>query len=184
MERLFTQEYGSYINRWVLYCTERKTDPLQQTVSTALDFLVSLYKQNLNYSRIHTARYHLSAIVHIPQLTYLTSGHPSYAKRFMRGIFQDRPLPPTYTKTCNVQTLLEHIRCMQVHTLKTLTFKLVILVALTTAQRVQTLELMDITGMVQEQGSLTFILDGNLKQTKPNRSSSERMVRLLTCIST
>ena len=62
--------------------------------------------------------------------------------------------------------------------LKDITLKLVILVALTTAQRGQSLHLMDIANMVQEKDMLTFMLASPVKQTKPGRPLSELTVQL------
>ena len=63
-------------------------------------------------------------------------------------------------------------------TLKDLSLKLVILVALTTAQRGQSLHLMGAANMVHEENSLVFMLGSAIKQTKPGRSSSELTIKL------
>lgn len=52
------------------------------------------------------------------------------------------------------------------------------LVPLTTAQRGQSLHLLDTLNMVQEETAYTFLLDSNLKQSKPGRSTSELVVKL------
>jgi len=61
--------------------------------------------------------------------------------------------------------------------LKHLTLKLVMLVALTTAQGGQSLHLLDTLNMVQEETAYTFMLDSNLKQSKPGRSTSDLVVK-------
>ena len=62
--------------------------------------------------------------------------------------------------------------------LKDLTLKLVMLVALTTAQRGQSLQLLDIQNMVQEDTSCTFMIISNQKQSKPGKSTSDLVIRL------
>ena len=62
--------------------------------------------------------------------------------------------------------------------LKDLTMKLAMLVALTTAQRGQSIHLMDIKGMVAEKEAYTFMLGTNIKQSRPTKSPSERIIRL------
>ena len=99
----------------------------------------------------------------------------------MKGIFQSRPALPRYNKTWDVQTLLQYLLSMKDTkdlTLKELTLKLVILVALTTVQRGQSLHLMDTANMVHEHNSLVFMLGSAIKQTKPGRSSSELTIKL------
>jgi len=62
--------------------------------------------------------------------------------------------------------------------LKDLTLQLVMLVALTTAQRGQSLHLLDTPHMVQEETAYMFMLNSNLKQRKPGRSTSELVIKL------
>ena len=101
----------------------RETDPIHPTVSTAPDFLVSLYEQNLSYSSINTARCALSAIIDLPERNQ-TFGQHADVKRFMKGTFQNRPSKPRYNKTRDVKIVLKHITSMpetEALTLKQLT---------------------------------------------------------------
>ena len=52
------------------------------------------------------------------------------------------------------------------------------LVALTTAQRGQSLQLLDTQNMVQEETAYTFTLNSNLKQSKPSKSTSDLVIKL------
>ena len=62
--------------------------------------------------------------------------------------------------------------------LKDLTMKLAMLVSLTTAQRGQSVHFMDTKGMVAEKEAYTFMLSTNIKQSRPTKSPSERIIRL------
>lgn len=62
--------------------------------------------------------------------------------------------------------------------LKGLTIKLAMLVALTAAQRGQSIHLMDIKGMVAGKEAYKFMLTINIKESKPTKSPSERIIRL------
>ena len=101
--------------------------------------------------------------------TYPTFGEHPDVKRFMKGIFQSRPPLPRYDcKTWDVNLVLQYICSMgnsQELSLKDLTLKLVMLVALTTAQRGQSLQLLDTQNMVEEETAYTFMLNSNLKQS-------------------
>ena len=99
----------------------------------------------------------------------------------MKGIFQSRPALPRYNKTWNVDTMLQYLLSLpdtNALSLKDITLKLVILVAITTAQRGQSLHLMDIANMVKEKDSLTFMLASSIKQTQPGRPLSELTIQL------
>ena len=61
--------------------------------------------------------------------------------------------------------------------LKELTLKLAMLIALTTAQRSQSVHLLDNLGMVQEENKLYFLLNSNIKQSKPGGTSSDLVVK-------
>lgn len=124
-----------------------------------MDFLTSLYDEGLSYSSINSARCALSAILESPASAYPTFGEHPDVKRFMKGIFQSRPPLPRYCKTWDVNLVLQYIGSMgnsQELSLKDLTLKFVMLVALTTAQRGQSLQLLDTQNMVQEETAYTY----------------------------
>ena len=175
------QQYGTYISKWLLFCSKREINPVRPSITMAVEFLTELYDLGLGYSSINTARCALSAILECPSSSNSTFGQSVDVKRFMKGIFQSRPALPRYNKTLDVQTMLQYLSSMKDTkdlTLKDLSLKLVILVALTTVQRGQSLHLMDTANMVHEQNSLVFMLGSAIKQTKPGRSSSERTTKL------
>ena len=175
------KQYDTHVKKWLLFCSERETDPVQPTIGAAVEFLTILYESGLSYSSINTARCALSAILDIPGASSGSFGEHPDVKRFMKGIFQIRPPLPRYNKTWDVNLVLRHLWSMgdtENLTLKQLTLKFVMLVALTTAQRGQSLHLMDTEGMVKEEGTYIFMLNSNIKQSKPTKSPSELIIRL------
>ena len=84
-------------------------------------------------------------------------------------------------KTCDVNIVLQHIISMDDSNnlpLKEVTMKLAMLVTLTTAQRRQSLHLMDTEGMFAEKEAYAFLTGTNIKQSTPTKSPSERIIRL------
>ncbi|XP_068671158.1 uncharacterized protein [Montipora foliosa] len=176
------KQYDAHIRKWLLLCTKRQADPICPTISVAVDFLTSLHDEGLSYSSINSARCARSAILESPASAYPTFGEHPDIKRFMNGIFQSRPPLPRYCKTWDVNLVLQYIGSMgnsQELSLKDLTLKLVMLVALTTAQRGQSLQLLDTQNMVQEETAYTFMLNSNLKQSKPGKSTSDLVIKLI-----
>ena len=115
----------------MLFCAERKIDPLRANISDGLDFLTSA----------------LSAILRTKETVNYTFGENPDVKRFMKGIFENRPPKPRYNKIWDVNTVLQFMRNMNDSKdlpLKDLTLKLVMLIALTTASRGQLLHLLDL----------------------------------------
>jgi len=62
--------------------------------------------------------------------------------------------------------------------LKDLTLKLVMLTALTTAGREQTLNLLNLEGMVKDDSCIVFAISSNVKQSRPTSSLTECIVKL------
>lgn len=175
------KQYDGHIRKWLSFCSQRQVNPTSPSVEVAVEFLTTLYESGLSYSSINSARCALSAILDKPDSAQPTFGEHPDVKRFMKGIYQTRPPLPRYSKTWDVNLVLQYIGSMDASqdlSLRDLTFKLVMLVALTTAQRSQSIHLLDITGMVKEETSYTFLLDSNIKQSKPGGTSSELVVKL------
>lgn len=98
------------------------------------------------------------------------AGNHPLVVRFMKGVFNLRPPLPRYAATWDVQPVLRQLRSMHpLHSLslKNLSLKLVMLMALTQAARVQTLHLLSIKGLCIEQDFIMVPLSGNIKQCRP-----------------
>lgn len=140
-----------------------------------------MYEQNLSYSSINSARSALSAILQISGTPNNTFGEHPDVKRFMKGIYQNRPPMPRYNKTWDVDIVLQYLRNMNDSedlSLKDLTLKLVMLIALTTAGRGQSLHLLNIETMVKENNCLAFVIASNIKQSRPTSSLTDRIIKL------
>ena len=77
------KQYDSHIKKWLLFCSERKIDPIQLPVGAAVDFLALLYEKGLSYSSINTARCALSAILDPYGASRTTFGEYPDIKRFI-----------------------------------------------------------------------------------------------------
>ncbi|MES9902005.1 MAG: tyrosine-type recombinase/integrase [Sedimenticola sp.] len=88
----------------------------------------------------------------------------------MKGVFNDRPVLPRYTAIWDVSIVLNYIKALAPVddlSLKLLTKKLVMLMALLSAQRVQSLYLLDIASMVKTDDRAVFSISAAVKQTRP-----------------
>ncbi len=121
----------------------------------------------MGYESINTTRSALSSLGLV--VDGCSAGNHPLVVRFMKGVFNLRPPLPRYTETWDVQPVLQELRAMYpLHTLtlKDLTLKLVMLMALTQAARVQTLHLLTVRGMHIEQDSISVQLSDNIKQCR------------------
>lgn len=89
----------------------------------------------------------------------------------MRGVFIDRPNIPQYAETWDVSIVLSFIRSMgdnEVLSLFNLASKLVMLLALVTRQRAQTLSYFDLDNMHVYEGRVVFCVRILAKQSRPS----------------
>lgn len=146
-------------------------------MTAILDFLVELYDNGASYSAINTARSAISSCVVIPG--FESAGKHPLVKRLVKAVYQTRPSFPRYQKTWNVSQVLDYIRLLyplNCLTLKDLTLKLVILIALVTGQRGQSIWLMDLQHMTEGKDSYRFLIQEKVKQSAPGRAQPELLL--------
>jgi hypothetical protein len=152
------KQYGVYLRKWQTFCGINNVDMTTTRVTDVLGFLASLVESGLGYSAINTARGALTALLTISKRD--TVGNHPLVVRFMKGLFESCPPQPRYTTTWDVATVLTHLKTLSPVrrlTLKKLTLKLTMLLALVTAQRIQTLQLLDLDCLTRgKRFSFTF----------------------------
>ena len=147
-----------------------------------LAFIHSLFEQGLSYSTINAARSALSN--HLMDATfnstnYTMTTHP-FIVRFMKGIFNSRKPGPRYSETWDVNVVLNYLREMHLLldlSLKEHSWKLVMLLALTSGQRCQTFTCLDITAMKKTDDYYVFHLPDHVIQNRPGNVVSTFYVR-------
>ena len=143
---------------------------MQTTVVQVLEFLTDLFDK-LGYSAMNTARAALSTIVTLPDGHSLAT-HP-FVTRFFKGVYNLKPPKPRYEAIWDVQIVLNYLRKLSpAHELRLrdLTYKTCMLVALVSAQRQQTLHKLNMSYMTVQEKSITFFVQGLLKQSKPGKT--------------
>lgn len=133
-----------------------------------MDFLTDLFEAGLGYSSLNTARSALSAF----GLTFsnVPVGRHPLVVRFMKGVFNIRPVVHNNVNIWDVSFVLRYLtRLSPVSdlSLKDLTFKLVMLIALTNASRSQTIHLLDLKHMQKRKDGFYFTMNSLLKQSRP-----------------
>lgn len=137
------KQYWTYIQRWMRFCTEKHADPMSSSINLILDFLATLFNSGIGYSGINTARSALSSFLMLNG--QVSVGNNTLVKRFMRGIFLLKPSLPRYNFTWDVSIFLHYLQTLinDSLTLKQMTLKLCALLSLLTAQRLQSIHLID-----------------------------------------
>ncbi|XP_028403388.1 uncharacterized protein LOC114526085 [Dendronephthya gigantea] len=165
------KQYHTYITKWLDFCHQRQGNPYKPELSQAMNFLQTLYNAGLSYSAINTARSALSTIINIHGSE--TFGTHPLVSRYLKGVFLTRKPVPKYNTVWDVDKVLTYLKTLTPNKeipLKELTLKLVMLLSLVTAQRGQSIVMLDITGMTLTESSCTFQLLEHTKTSRPGNS--------------
>ncbi|XP_046546323.1 uncharacterized protein LOC124256363 [Haliotis rubra] len=166
------KQYGGYLQRWMLFCTQKDADPFSPPLRIGLDFLVELYKSGLSYSAVHTARAALSSVI-VLENSIVFGQHPKVV-RLMKVIFNLRPALPRYNVTWDVGIVLNYIKSLDVsESLKMLTWKLATLLLLLSGQRIQSLHLIDCRNVNVSDSDVKIRFGDLLKQSRPGYHQAE-----------
>ena len=161
------KQYDVYLEKWTKYCVENRVHPCTPTHMQAMNFFSKLYDEGLAYTTINTARSALSAYVQ-PIDGKTIGSHPDVCRQ-LKGVSVDRPPKAKYTTAWDVDivlTMLKSWHPLDSLTYKQLAYKTVMLLALATAQRTQTLHAFSVDKMIWTDDEVVLQVDIPLKHTK------------------
>lgn len=158
-------QYNTGLKLWWEFCTNFNINPYNISAPTALQFLTTHFNKGATYGTLNSYR---SAIAQIsgPEL-----GQDPGIKRFFRGVHSLRPALPKYTHTWDPSVVLNYIKELNNRdlNLEFLTKKLCILLALTTAQRVQTLFNIEICNIRNNGTAIEIDISKRIKTSGKNK---------------
>ena len=140
------------------------------SVSEGVHFLGVLFNAGLSYSAICVARSALSSYLDCKYAAQF--GEHKRVRQFLKGVFEKRPALPKYSSTWDVDTVLQYLELHYPHdelTLKKLSYKLVMLLALLSGQRCQTLHCLSVSSMKISDSKCVFTVDVLLKQSRKGK---------------
>jgi len=133
------KQYNVGLRLWWSFCQSRNINVFLVTVPLLLEFLTIHYQKGLSYGSLNSYR---SAIA---QIARFDIAEDFRVKRFFKGVYGHRPSLPRYSSTWDLALVLNFIRTLSPidMSLDILSQKLVVLLALATGQRAQTLTAID-----------------------------------------
>ena len=134
------EQHVSYLRKLGVFSANKGYDPIRALVKGVLDFLAQLFEDSYGYSTVNTTRSALSSIILVDSGQQPVGKHPLVHK-FTKGIFNQTPALPRYTHTWDVDTVLRFLLTLSPVrrlSVKNLSLKLVMLIALVSGQRSQT----------------------------------------------
>ncbi|CAD6226508.1 GSCOCG00005860001-RA-CDS, partial [Cotesia congregata] len=157
------KQYNVALKNWWSYCQSTNRDPLQPDIYLVLKYLTFRFNQDASYGTLNSER---SAIYLISTIDL---GSDPSISRFFKGVFKNRPPKPKYDTTWNTEAVLNWVEALgplKTLDLKTLTFKLVSLLALATAHRVQTLSLIKLSDMIISKTNVIIKVSDQIKTSR------------------
>ena len=142
-----------------------------------MDFLTCVFDTGKSYSTVNTYKSAICCTIKCVSGRDLGTNH--LVCRFMKGLYTMKPPLPRYSHTWDVNVVTKFLRTLMPLdsiSLKDLSCKLVTLIALTSAQRSQTLHALNLNHMCIEKERITFVIVEKLKTSRPGNSSIKVVV--------
>lgn len=159
-------QYNVGLRLWWMFCKEKKTNMFVSSVPLVLEFFTCYFNRGSSFSSLNSYRSALSQIF-----------GPNFSEdfritRFFKGLSCLRPPLPKYQKTWDPSVVLNYVGKMSnnAFSLENLTYKTIILLALTTGQRVQTLASININDIETFSDRLEIPIKKRLKTSTINRA--------------
>ncbi|KYN17567.1 hypothetical protein ALC57_10144 [Trachymyrmex cornetzi] len=160
------QQYTKPLRDWWNFCQTRYLSPFTPTAGVTLEFLATILKSAGSYSKINTARSAISLI------SSNAIGENPLIKRFCKGVSTSMLQRPKYEYVWNPAPVIRKLASDFPHqnlSLERLTRKLVMLLALSTGQRCQTLAAIKISQITFEENQALIRIPDKLKTSAPGR---------------
>jgi len=138
-------QYSKPIKLWWYFCKQKRVNCFTPSVYLLLDFLSPFLSEIGSYATLNTYRSAISLIALIE-----VSSHP-LIRRFFKGVATLKPQRPRYDFIWDPSPVIEHLSSLYPHenlSLEIVSRKLVTLLALATAQRMQTLAAIQFSNIV------------------------------------
>ena len=160
--------YETAWRKWAVWCGEREMDPFECSLTYILDFLTYLFNERkLEYRTSGVYRSTIAAY-HVPINGVSVGKHPRVTA-LMTGISNIRPPQPKCCTIWDVEDVLNQLRTWPQNELlspKQLTFKLVMLIALTAINRGSEIHKLDTRFMGITKTKAVFSLGSTVKHSR------------------
>ena len=136
-----------------------------------VEFLTDCYHGGKGYSTINTYRSALSTTLCSMNGDPDSLGSHPLIARLLKGVYVLRLPTPRYSSTWDVSKVTDYLKTLaplRELNLKSLTLKTVMLCALASAQRQQTLSALDLKFKKESRDSISFVVTDRLKTSRPS----------------
>ena len=169
--------YNSAWRKWERWCSAHNTDPFSASIAEILDFLMDEFKAGREYRSLNCYRSAISS-THLPIQGFAVGKHPLVC-RLLKGAYNLRPPQPKYSALWDVEKVLSFLRQLGANTqlsMKELTMKLAMLLALVLAHRSSDLVRLSVVGISELPEAISIPLTGLAKQSRPGHAGQSSVI--------
>ena len=166
--------YQSAWCKWDCWCDQRKIDPFSCDIRFFVNFLAELFDQGLQHRSISAIRSAVSMTHN--QIEGTPIGQHPMVTRLLKGIHNSRPPQPRYSEMWDVDVVVKYICSIGDNkelSLKALSLKLAVLMALVDASRTSELAALDIRYRRFKPEGVYFTLASLTKKRTPGKTPRE-----------
>lgn len=158
------KQYEVYFKKWWVFCSNNSVDIYNASVPTVIYFLTQVFNDGGQYRTLNSCRSALSLILG-PVVS-----NDDRLKRFLKGVFRLKPPKPKYDVTWDTNLVLDKLSSWHPNeelTLDKLTYKTITLLAISTAQRAQTLSKIKLSNVQKSSQSIIIKIPDFIKTSRP-----------------
>lgn len=166
-------QYSSSFKSWWIYCKDKNLDIFEADSSKVLSFLTLKFEEGASYSSLNTHRSALSIILG----THVTVN--DCVNRFLKGVYRLAPPTPKYSTTWDTNIVLNYLSTMYPYDnidLVDLSHKTCSLLAIASAQRMQTISLIKLKNISKHDNEIVIKISDLIKTSKP--AACQPLIRL------
>ena len=161
------KSYDLLFTKWERWCSA--SDPISGPVTEVANFLAYLFKGGYQYSSINSYRSAISSVHN--RIDRATMGQHSLITRLIKGVFHSRPPLPCYTHTWDVHADSPGLPSVAIGdnkelSLKRLSWKVTMLLALSRPSRSADLASLDLSRRVYKPDGVCFYSSALSKQSR------------------
>ncbi|XP_053593380.1 uncharacterized protein LOC128667449 [Microplitis demolitor] len=171
------RQYESALKKWWNFCHLTNTSVFTAKIPDVLRFLTSEVDKGASYGSVNSLRSAVALILG-PEL----SENPD-VKRFCKGVSKIRPPRPKYDSTWNPKIFLDFVSKWFPNddlSLQHLSYKVVVLLALTTGHRIQTLAAINLNNIDQSDDRIEIKITSQLKTSGPKSTQPNLILPFFT----
>ena len=168
------QFYDSLCKRWISWCDEWGSDPIHGPIEEIVNFLAHLFSEGYQYRSLNAYRSAIASI-HVP-IDGMSIGQHPMVTRLLKKVFHARPPLPRYSRTWDISTGLVYLsneKLDQDSSLKSVTLKTVMLLALSRPSRSVDLSKLDISAHKSSPEGFAFLPTSLSKQSRQGKPMKE-----------